>query len=367
MTIDLKPVRRPSRTDVLCSTLKDLAVRLGPEARLPTVETLCDELDVAKVTLDCALRRLEAEHILVRAPRRGIFVAPTIAQKTIAVVFGGNIFSPQFSPFWTLLLQAVRQQAPARKHQPLAYLDIAQSDDGLGGHVQLVEDLENRRIHGMLLLAPHYEFDEAGQLSSYGVPLVVFGGQAPEWCVTQDKAPFFAFAARSLAACGCRRVALLGMAKGADRELLDHDLRGAGYAGEPVLDWSFDTWAPRIQGSYSHEAFGRELAQRVIAGRADTTLPDGLVSLDDTMTHGVLHALEQAGITPGRDIQIASIANKGSPVLEPYAQDLIQIEYDPAASVRAALDMLETLMNGGTPLQNPMLIEPVLVARASSP
>jgi DNA-binding LacI/PurR family transcriptional regulator len=331
---------------------------------LPTVETLCHQLDVAKVTLDGALRRLEAERILVRAPRRGIFVAPTIAQKTIAVVFGGNIFSSQFSPFWTLLLRAVRQQAPARKHQPLAYLDIAQSDDGLGGHVQLVEDLENRRIHGMLLLAPHYEFDEAGQLASYGVPMVVLGNQEHGWTVTHDWARFHTFAARELASNGCRRVALLGMAKESDRALLESELRKAGYTGAPVLDWSFDRWAPHIPGLYSHETFGRELAQRMIAARHETPLPDGLVSLDDTMTHGVLHALEQAGITPGRDILIATTSNKGSPVLASYGSAIIQLEYDPATSVCAALDMLETLMNGGTPLQNPMLIEPVLVARA---
>ena len=151
------------------------------------------------------------------------------------------------------------------------------------------------------------------------------------------------------------------MTKDADHQLLDRSLREAGYAGDPLLDWSFDAWAPRIPGLHNHEMFGRELTQRMIAGRADTPLPDGLVSLDDTMTHGVIHALQGAGLRVRHDIQIATVANKGSPVLEPYASELVLIEYDPAASVRAALEMLEILMNGGTPPQNPVQIRPALV------
>jgi DNA-binding LacI/PurR family transcriptional regulator len=105
----------------------------------------------------------------------------------------------------------------------------------------------------------------------------------------------------------------------------------------------------------------------MIADRANTPLPDSLVSVDDTMTRGVITAFQEAGLQPGRDIQIATTTNKGSPVLESYASNLIQIEYDPAADVHAALDMLDVLMNGGKPPQNPVLIGPKLVARGFQP
>ena len=49
---------------MLYAALKEMAIKLGPDARLPTVDTLCSQLDVAKVTLDCALRRLESEQVL---------------------------------------------------------------------------------------------------------------------------------------------------------------------------------------------------------------------------------------------------------------------------------------------------------------
>ena len=353
--------RKWSKQKPLSKAILAQAQRLGPNQRMPTVRKLCALHGVSTSTLDPVLRELETRGIITRHHGRGIFVAPTIAQKTIGVVFGGNIFdSVQFSPFWFLLLQAVRQQVADRTHRPLAYLDIAQSSDGLGGHEQLIEDLENRRLHGLLLLSPDPPGDEARQLGAYGLPLVVFGGHAPEWTVTHDWRPVYSLAARELATHRCRRVAILGLTTDTDLQQLECDLREAGYAGEPVLDWSYLTWVSRIPGLLNRETFGRELARRMIAEKANHPLPDSLVSLDDTMTRGVITALHEAGLQPGRDIQIATVVNKGSPVLESYASNLIKIEYDPAADVEAALDMLDILMDGGKPPQNPVLIGPVL-------
>jgi DNA-binding LacI/PurR family transcriptional regulator len=360
--------KRSNRAEKLTEALLVMAMQRGADIKLPTMQELCRQFDVARGTLERALTPLEQRGLLYRKHGSGIYVSPTIHQKTIGVVFGGNIFdSVHYSPFWLLLLQAVRQQVADRKHRPLAYLDIAQASDGLGGHEQLIEDLKNRRLHGLLMLEPSHPGDETRNLGSYGVPLVVFGGHSPEWTVNHDWRPIFSLAARELATRGCRRVAILGLASHTDRQQLEHDLRAAGYEGDPVLDWSYLTWAPRLPGQPNFETFGRELARRMIADRANTPLPDSLVSVDDTMTRGVITAFQEAGLQPGRDIQIATTTNKGSPVLESYASNLIQIEYDPAADVHAALDMLDVLMNGGKPPQNPVLIGPKLVARGFQP
>ena len=349
----------PKTKDVSLALLEMGRVR-GPGIKLPTIEEMCAQFEVSRTTIERALEPLERRGLFRRRRGSGIYVSPTIHQKTIAVVFGGNIFSAFYSPFWLLQLQAVNRQAAERKHRTLAYLDIPQAGEGLGGHAQLIEDLENRRIHGIVLLAPAHGVDESRQFGAYGVPVVVFGGKPSDWTVTHDWLPLLSLSARELVAHGCRRVALLGDAKSADHQVLKRNLREAGYRGEPLEDWAYDTWASRIPGPFNRELFGCELARRMIADRANTPLPDGLVSLDDTMTRGVITALLQAGLQPGRDIQIVTSANKGSPVLEPYASDLIQIEYDPAASMSAMLDMLETLMNGSTPSQNPVLIAPVV-------
>ncbi len=345
-----------SKKTVLREALLGLAHKLGPGARLPTVATLCQSLSVSNATLDVILRELEGQGAIVREHGRGIFVSSTIRQKSIGVVFGGDIFSSRFSPFWNLLLQAVREQAGAHHFLPRAYLNIAEGHDGLGGHAQLFEDLEARRLDGLLLLAPHYQYDEAAQLRGYEVPLVVFGGRGDGWRVAHDQGAFVRLAARELAARGHRRLALL--AEPGLQPQLQSEVKRAGGLEPQIVDWSYETWAPILPGAGSHENCARLLTQRMLAATASSPLPEVLVSTEDTATRGVITALQQAGLQPGRDLRIVSAANLGSAVLEPYDNALVCLEFDPAASVRAALGMLETLMNGGRPEKTPVLIAP---------
>ncbi len=361
-SVDCWPKRREKALQIERAVL-DLAAARGPGVKLPTLQELCDQFDVASGTLDRILRQIEERGVLRRKHGSGIYVTDRIRQKTVAVVFGGDIFSSGHSPFWHLLLQAVRKQAgdrPDRLFQ--AYLDISTARDGLGGHEQLAGDLASRTLDGLLLFTPDETNDEAGRLYATGVPLVVFGGRAPGWRVTHDSAPLIRLAARELAARGCRRIGLLGLDVLPHRPLLEAELRAAG-ADAQLADWSFETWSSRVSGAVTRERLGFELAQRMVAAPDGLPLPDGLVSMDDTLTRGAIAALLLAGLMPGRDVHIATGANKGSPVLDPYADDLIRIEYDPAENVRAALEMLDTLMDGGTPPANPVLIEPKLVAR----
>jgi DNA-binding LacI/PurR family transcriptional regulator len=149
--------------------------------------------------------------------------------------------------------------------------------------------------------------------------------------------------------------------------VLAEELRAAGAADVRIEDWSYETWAWVIPGAGTRENCAFQLTRRMIAEAAATPLPDVLISQEDTMTRGALTALREAGLQPGRDLRIVAAANTGSPVLEPYAADLTLIEFDPADSVRAALEMLEILMNGGTPPVNPVLTGPRPAARVSSP
>lgn len=336
--------RQIGKRSRLCSELHDLAVQLGPGRQLPTVPELCLKFGVARVTLDGAFAQLERQRVLVRRHRQGIYVSPRFGQKTIGIVFGGDIFGVKFSPFWGLLLKAVREQTAGRTGlRTQAYMDISGGHDGLAGHEQLVEDLESRRLHGMLLFAASSS-EEVRQLDGFGVPLVApHEPGRPE--TDRDLLPTVRSAARELATRGCRRVACLqGDADAAP--LLEQELRQAGVADAEVLDWSLRTWNSRLAGLTTRESFGRKLMAQMIADAARTPLPDAIASLqDDMMTRGAITAMLQAGLRPGRDLTIVARTNKGSPVLESYAEDIIPLELDPAAIVRKALARLERRMD----------------------
>lgn len=330
-----------SKAGQIQKTLLALATARGPGIKLPTMRELCDQLGVARGTLERAMEPLERRGLLVRKHGSGIYVTERICQKTIGVVFGGDIFGPGFSPFWGLLQQAVRDQAGARGDLRIeGYLDISQSASGYRDHAQLREALEARKLDGLLLFAPYRAFDHVGELRAFGVPLVVFGEQ-----VTMDWATFSRLAVEELRRDrpACRRIGFLGEAK--DRRTFAAELQRAGMADVELEDWSYETYGAIIPGAGSRENCARLLLEHKLAA-ATAPLPEVMVSLQDDMTRGAITALYQAGKRPGRDLHIITAANAESPLLQPYAADLTLIDFDPRELVQAMLEVLDRLLAG---------------------
>mgnify|MGYP000431804346 CR=1 FL=1 len=347
-----------AKQKALAEALFALARDRGPGAQLPTVRELCARFDVSTSTLDPVLRSLELRGVITRHHGRGIFVAPTVHQKAIGVVFGADIFSERFSPFWGLLLNAVRSLAPGLSIRTLAYLDISANAADLGSHVQLVEDLEDGRLDGVLLLAPRLD-NEIVTLRRYGTPLVVFGHDPTGgWSVQHDDARFLRLAARAVVSAGGRHVAMLSFQGREELLRFGRELKRAGAAEAEVLDWTLATWHNRLRSFSSREEFARRLMEQRLAGAAAEPFPDVLVSTDDTLTRGAITALIEGGRWPRLAPRIVTAANVGSPVLVPYADHLVPIAYDPVTSMREALQMLATLMAGEMPPKNPVRIAP---------
>jgi DNA-binding LacI/PurR family transcriptional regulator len=346
------------KQEPLGDALLALAQELGPNAKLPTVRELCRTFGVSTSTLDPVLRTLELRGAIVREHGRGIFVAAGIRQKTIGVVFGDDIYAVRFSPFLSLLLQEVRSQVVNHVFRLQAYLDISSKDDcGFGYHHQLIEDLEGKRLDGILL----FESRE-GQipgLRASGVPLVVFGDESADWVVTHHNDYVFRLVAKVLAPAPCKRIGFLSSPD--YRPVLERELLKAAMPSVQLDDWSYETWSGLLPESGTRENCARLMAQRLIAGAGQKPLPEVVVSTDDTATCGLIAALLQAGVYPGRDVRIITTGNKGSPVLCSHRNLVTLIEFDPAASVAAMLEMLETLIRGGRPAHSRVLIAPKLV------
>jgi DNA-binding LacI/PurR family transcriptional regulator len=347
-----------SKTEQASAALLALAHERGPGIKLPTIEEMCTRFGVSRTALEPALQALERRGLVSRRRGSGIYVTERIRHKTIGVVFGGNIFSPEFSPYWSLLLQAVGAQAGACQIYPQAYLDIPQGE--LGGHLQLIEDLNARRLDGLLLYSFNSADHEARMFQAYGIPVVLTDSTAANWAVNLDHAAGLQLAAQAIVRQVGRRVAVLGPP--ASHPMLDAAIRQQGVTDVTIEDWSYETWARTIPGAGSREHCAYRLTQERVSQRAQHLLPEVLVSMDDTATRGVITALLQAGLAPGRDLTIITFQNAGSPVLDAYAADIRCLTYDPAAQAHAALAMLSTLMHGGTPPERHILIAPTVTA-----
>jgi DNA-binding LacI/PurR family transcriptional regulator len=162
-------------------------------------------------------------------------------------------------------------------------------------------------------------------------------------------------ALRELARRGCRTVACLGVADAAWLE----DLRAR--AGRQGLSFAPEhAWTPdRVTFPYgTREEFGAGAVERVWTPCAPPV--DAILFNDDTIARGAVLALRRLGACPGRDVQIATAANKGSPVLEGMEDGLILLEIDPAEQTRAAIEMLTVLIAGGRPAERIRTLQPAL-------
>ena len=365
----LTPFAHRTKTQALTSYLTDLAHELGAEARLPTMQQLCEELNVSVVTLNRALSELEAQNIITRKHGVGIFVSPRLQQKTIGLVYDRDILQPDTSPFAAQLVEEARRRAQAGHESFSLFLSEPSTTGGLPVHDDLADAIRARRLHGLIFVGEQNPA-AARWIEEQNVPLVALAyTPLASWRVCLDHAETARLGVKALAAQGCRRIALvlplgssIGRAPGeksfAELDAFKSALKKAGVPYDETLVWRHDELTNKITAVDTNQEQGFRAAMELFAN-ADNR-PDGVVALDDMMTRGALVALSKLGLRPGLDIKFATHTNKGSTALHGYEDDLTFIEIDPAQIVSALFSMLETLMNGQTPPEPMVLIRPRL-------
>ena len=342
---------RPTKKQLLEEKLLALSMKLGPSAQLPSFRELCRSFEVSKTTLDGALMELEQRHVIERRHGKGMYVSLSAGQRTIGVVLGSDIFAPAYSPYWRLLLQATREQLGADGQRFNAYFDLPQGSEAFAAHQQLEEDLQSRRLSGLLLIARHSQ-EEVDWLRNWDIPLVVLPASRA-WGIAGG--PHYAPGARALAKHGCTRVAWVGFCQEAERQEISQALDGAALPSDPSLFWTPDL----IGAPYGdREELGQLMIEHLWPKSHHPV--DGLLLGDDTIARGAVTVLEHQGIKVGKDVLIATTANKGSPVLESLASKLILFEQDPLLQARAALDMLGTLINKERPPEPVKIVPPTM-------
>lgn len=370
----LTPFKHQTKTQALSTYLTEMANQLGPDARMPTMQQLCDSLGVSVVTLNRALSELEAQNIIYRKHGVGIFVSPRLNQRTVGLVYDRDIFQPGSSPFCGLLVEGARSRAATGSESFSFYLAMT-SKEGLPVHDDLVEDLRARRLSGLLFIGEQNP-QAAEWLQRQGVPLVALAHTAvAPYRVHIDWPEAVKLAVAALADQGCKQIGLwipLGSGLGRtgdatsfpELDAYQQTLKKRGLTYNAKLVWENNHLNDRYDagGEGTNQEQGFRAAFEVFDPNSNpANRPDGLVILDDMMARGALVALRQLEIQPGKAVRIAAHANQGSGVLAGYESDLIRIEIDPAEIIQAMFDMLETLMDGGTPTKRTVAVKPRIV------
>jgi DNA-binding LacI/PurR family transcriptional regulator len=338
-----------------------LAHRLGAGAKLPTVRALREEMGISQSTLDAALDRLEGRQVLFRRQGSGIYVSPALRRKNVALVCNPFSFLQSGgSPFWGLLVEHIRRLAASNEAE--LTLHFARLPEGAVDDVartlayrdpsplpeSLARDIAEGRVHGVIAVGiPH---PVSRWVESNGVPVVAFAGPAG-YIVGMSYPRMIQIGVAELARRGCRRVEMWTPPDRVGREGSEIFLGALAAHGltEPQEFGDTPPASPDAPPAVSaaEEGFRRGLAR--FAPGADPPPPEGVVSVDDMMTQGLLMALYRLGLRAGRDVQIATHANVGSAALLAWQGELIEMEYDLSELVSALFSTLEALMDGRTP------------------
>jgi DNA-binding LacI/PurR family transcriptional regulator len=376
-TLQTPLTRRPPKFQAVCARLTDLAHRLGPGEKLPTVAQLRDQLGVSVATLNTALGELEAQHILQRKHGVGIYVSERLHHRTICLVCDPSFFqAAATSPFWNMLIERSQKRAEAHQEQFSYHFSLPQSSNGEPRlaplHEGLLREIKAGCVDG--ILAVGLNTPDTAWMEEQWVPFVAFAGPGP-YVVGMDNARLVDIAVEQLAAQGCRRIAFWsavsphrteGQPPRATVPLGVREFKAAmerhGLTFEPALVED-NCHLCREDGkphTVTHQEQGYNTACRVF-GDQKIAPPDGIVCADDMLLVGALNLLPKLGVRVGEDVRIATHGNIGSPVLLGWEDRLTIIAYDPDEVVAEMFRLLERLMEGEKPIPNFAMVRPRLL------
>lgn len=365
MHVGVRPKPR-RKSDGVTQALLALGRKRGPDGKLPTLQEMGEQYAVSRTTLETALESLERRGLIRRKHGSGIYVTPRIAQKSIGLVFGHNIFDAGDSPFYALLMRRCRERARSHGERFSFFIDPLPEEVGAGAppvHPDLADAIASEKLHGILLTARNSEAEETW-LRAQNVPVVSLGfvEDGPPPAVSIDHKELIRLGVSALAAQGCRRIGLItphdpdsSVGAGQIRSFRDA-LQRRHLGRDDAWVWS-RTLAPARVGA-TRDDHGARAFKTVFGGSG--RVPDGLVITDDMLTRGLLLAAGTAGLQVGRDLRIATHANTGSPVLTEWADRVTRVEVDPDDIVDAMLGMLERLMMGEAVEEQTVVVKPVI-------
>lgn len=353
--------------------LIEMAHQRGPSARLPTVRELCAQFGTTPATLDGVLAELEARQILWRRQGSGIFVSPRLLRRSVAIVFNPAYLRGMVaSPFWSLLVDALQTAAHSRdidasfhfgavslaEHELVPPPNQQPPTPAAPVYSGLQTEIRDRRVQGVLTIG--MDGAAAAWFDAQSIPYVAFAGPGPH-TVGIDYAALVHRMVDILAARGCRRIGLwlpipaflphsspVPYHHQTARQAFQSALENHGLSFDPALVRMNSERVPAGGGVVTATAQeqGYETACAVFGPGGDTPPPDGIVSGDDMMTVGAMAAFQELGVRVGEDVQFASHANVGSPVLRGYEDRIRLVSADPTAIAEKMLDLLDRLMAG---------------------
>ena len=345
-----------SKQPQVTAALVAMAKKLGPGAKMPTARELVRKLGVASSTLMRCIDILERRRVLHSRQGSGIYVDERVAQKSVALVFGENIFSQKASEFGSLVLKCCALRAAKHNERFTFSLDLPgvvnEQAPAVPALLDIADAFNEGMIDGVILLnGPKHE----AWLRKQGVP-VVSGSPSEEdpqaHVVSMDYRQLVQRGVENLYDAGCRKLGLIGIFRN-HKEMFQTAIQKRDLTAND--EWIVVPENNLGRVSEAHATLGEAYADQFLSqcgwgvgNKRNAHLPDGLLITEDMLTLGVLPLLAKRGVRIGRDLIICTHSNMGSRVLADWESEVLHVRCNPEDIAMALFDMLEDLMAGNS-------------------
>ena len=337
------PAHRAAPSDHLPKYAKVLAhlqavIRAAaPGTALPTITALRAEFGVSQATIDRALGELRAQGLIESRRGAGTFVSGRLKRRHYGLLFSHILFDSRVGTFYHLLFAALQRRLEASGALLRLYVPNSPDADVETKVPLLVADAQQGLVDGLILIQ-HWR--------AHPLPLsipVVSLGRLPFAAhrVIPDDLALARCAAHALFGRQCRRAAFIGLDVSQDGPLArDVFLREAARLGIAA-----NSDATVIAGGYFIDGArqsGREAFHALWARLHEK--PDGLVVMNEYVAQGVIAAMGELGLRPGRELVVVSHVTKGASVLT--NTEVIRMEDDPDDIAAGIVEALDSAMDG---------------------
>jgi DNA-binding LacI/PurR family transcriptional regulator len=313
--------------------------RWKPGDRLPPRQELVVELGTCAATLQAAVDQLVSQGFLrVGARKSGTRVAlhlPHLTRYRLVFPYGPN----DWGQFWHALeAAALKRSAPQQEY--LCFYGLAGHQD-IAEYRKIVREVETRRVAGLIFVSSADEFKGTPLLDHPGIPRVAIAdkGYLPGIAkVEVDLRSFMDQAVDTLAARGCKRIALLSASTaGGMPDLFRRAMAERGLKSRPV----WEQFASRRNPMASRHVM------ELLMQSGQPARPDGLIVSDDNLLTTASEGLVAAGVRVPKDLHVVALTN--FPLLIPSAIPVTRIGFDIPAMLDLLVLRLEQVRRGEKP------------------
>lgn len=336
-----------------------------PEQRLPSDEALARELGVHYHTVRLALSSLAQEGNLVRHRGRGTFVADHCVRQHTGVLFGSDLNHFHAMAFNTLFAKHVQDYFHGEKNEVKMYFVQRWLRDRQGVcNDDFARDIAEGALRACLVVggAQFVAAENFDLLLRHRIPFVLgtaFPTDFPSVCF--DLRGLVERGMERLIAGGYRRIAIVygryPEAPVLPTEEIFYQSYQRALAKAGLMsrrEWIKDEREPGQETGY-------HAMKELWALGANR--PEAVLSCDNVITQGMIHAWWELGIQVPRDLGFITHSNKEVPIL--YPTPLTRLACDVRELVEAAGRMLLALAEG-RPLKSQRMIVPVRLVAGRS-